>query len=482
MCGIVGAVLAEGSVQRSLIEGLRVLEYRGYDSAGIAVATGEGLRVARRAGRLEALEGLLLEEQLPEARAGIGHTRWATHGPPTDANAHPHQDAAGQLALVHNGIIENYLELRDELASAGVRFQSDTDSEVLAQLVGRELDGGASLVEALRAALGRVRGYYAVAVLRDGPTPELVCARQGPPLMVGLARDGTWLGSDVLAIVPHTRQVVFLEDGDVAELSAGGVVVRGLKALYRPALRGALRWRGAVVAGAAVATALAIALASSFGSSFLPEFNEGTFTVGVFAPPGTSLRASDRLAGAIEQRLLEVEGVRSVTRRTGRAERDEHAEPVSNSELEITLVPGAKKREVRREVTRILEQVPGITTNVGQPIEHRLSHILSGTPAAIAISIFGEDLGVLRRVARDIEGELRALPGARDVNANREVMITSLPIRYRHLELAAAGLTPADAALQVRAAIDGEHVTTVNDGPRQYDMVVRLAPDERRAP
>ena len=245
MCGIVGAVLAEGSVQRSLIEGLRVLEYRGYDSAGIAVATGEGLRVARRAGRLEALEGLLLEEQLPEARAGIGHTRWATHGPPTDANAHPHQDAAGQLALVHNGIIENYLELRDELASAGVGFQSDTDSEVLAQLVGRELDGGASLAEALRAALGRVRGYYAVAVLRDGPTPELVCARQGPPLMVGLARDGTWLGSDVLAIVPHTRQVVFLEDGDVAELSAGGVVVRGLDGELRERASQRVEWDAA---------------------------------------------------------------------------------------------------------------------------------------------------------------------------------------------------------------------------------------------
>jgi glucosamine--fructose-6-phosphate aminotransferase (isomerizing) len=228
MCGIVGAVLAEGTVLRGLVEGLRVLEYRGYDSAGVAVAVPDGLRVARRAGRLEGLEGLLVEEGFPDSRAGIGHTRWATHGPPTDANAHPHQDAAGAVALVHNGILENYLELREELAAEGVEFRSDTDSEVLAQLVGREVAAGAPLAEALRRALGRVRGYYAVAALRGGDSPELVCARQGPPLMVGLAREGTWLGSDVLALVPHTREVVFLEDGDVAELSPTGVVVRGL--------------------------------------------------------------------------------------------------------------------------------------------------------------------------------------------------------------------------------------------------------------
>lgn len=258
-----------------------------------------------------------------------------------------------------------------------------------------------------------------------------------------------------------------------------GVVVRGLKALYRPALRGALRWRGAVVAGAAVATALAIALASSFGSSFLPEFNEGTFTVGVFAPPGTSLRASDRLAGAIEQRLLEVEGVRSVTRRTGRAERDEHAEPVSNSELEITLVPGAIKNEVRREVTRILEQVPGITTNVGQPIEHRLSHILSGTPAAIAISLYGDDLDVLRSAAKEVERALEGLPGARDITANREVRIESIPVRFTPELLAQHGLTPRSAAEQMRDAVHGITVAEVHEGTRRYGLAVRLRPEDR---
>ena len=169
-------------------------------------------------------------------------------------------------------------------------------------------------------------------------------------------------------------------------------------------------------------------LGSTFGTSFLPEFNEGTFTVGLFAPPGTSLQASDQMAGSIEKQLLALEGVRSVTRRTGRAERDEHAEPVSNSEIDVTIKPGFHKEEVRQRISAILEKVPGITTNIGQPIEHRLSHILSGTPAAIAINVYGDDLARLRVIAREIEAVLKPLPGARDVAANREVMIQSLPV------------------------------------------------------
>jgi CzcA family heavy metal efflux pump len=258
-----------------------------------------------------------------------------------------------------------------------------------------------------------------------------------------------------------------------------GFLVRWLKQLYEPAVRVALRWRKAVLAGAALVAGLAIWLGTTFGSSFLPEFNEGTFTVGLFAPPGTSLVASDRMASAIEGQLLELEGVRSVTRRTGRAERDEHAEPVSSSELDVTLRTGFSKEEVRGEVTRILEQVPGITTNVGQPIEHRLSHILSGTPAAIAISVYGDDLSRLRSIAKEIEGVLQGLPGARDVTANREVMIQSLPVEYRPALLAAYGLTPVSAARQVRDAIFGVTVAEVNEGVRRYRLAVRLHPDER---
>ncbi|MCA9311685.1 MAG: efflux RND transporter permease subunit, partial [Phycisphaerales bacterium] len=261
--------------------------------------------------------------------------------------------------------------------------------------------------------------------------------------------------------------------------SAEGPLVRVLKRVYEPAVRLAIRLRVLVLSLAGVATVLSLWLASTFGTSFLPEFQEGTFTVFLSGPPGTSLAASDRLASAVEKQLIGVEGVRSITRRTGRAERDEHAEPVSNSEIEVTVAPGFDREIVRAEIDHVLEAVPGLVTQVGQPIEHRLSHLLSGTPAAIAISVYGDDLSRLRGIAREIEQELKLLPGARDVNANREVMITSLPIRYRHTELAAAGLTPAEAAEQVREAIYGEVVTTVNQGYRQYDLVVRLAPDQR---
>ena len=260
-----------------------------------------------------------------------------------------------------------------------------------------------------------------------------------------------------------------------------GFLVRLLKRAYEPCLRGAIRLRAWVIGGAALATVGALLLASTYGTSFLPSFNEGTFTVFLLAPPGTSIVESDRLATEVEAKLLEIEGVRSVSRRTGRAERDEHAEPVSNSEIEVTVEAGYDREEVRAEIDKVLEAIPGITTMVGQPIEHRLSHVLSGTPAAITINVYGENLSELRGAAQEIEQELESLPGARDVNANREVMITTLPIRYRHVELAAAGLSPEDAAEQVRAAIYGERVDVVNEGVRQYDLVVRLAPDQRES-
>lgn len=261
--------------------------------------------------------------------------------------------------------------------------------------------------------------------------------------------------------------------------SDDGLLVRFLKRLYEPSVRLAIRFRIALLSLAGVATALALWLASTFGTSFLPEFNEGTFTVGLFAPPGTSLVASDRMASSIERQLLAVEGVKSVTRRTGRAERDEHAEPVSNSEIDVTVLPGYENLEVRAQISEILERVPGITTNIGQPIEHRLSHILSGTPAAIAISVYGDDLDVLRAIAKEIETVLKPLPGARDVAANREVMIQSLPVEYQPRELAAYGLTPRSAAEQVRNAIFGVEVAEVNEGVRRYGLAVRLDDAER---
>src|SRR5690606_29167950 len=153
-------------------------------------------------------------------------------------------------------------------------------------------------------------------------------------------------------------------------------------------------------------------------------------------------------AFGVEQNLSKIEGVRAVVRRTGRAERDEHAEPVSSSEIEVSVMQGHSKDEVRRQIDEILAQVPGITTMIGQPSEHRLSHILSGTPAAIAINVYGDDLDVLRKIAREVETELKQVPGTRDVAANREVMIETVPITYRRADLARYGLTPADAAAQ----------------------------------
>jgi CzcA family heavy metal efflux pump len=257
-------------------------------------------------------------------------------------------------------------------------------------------------------------------------------------------------------------------------------LVRWLKARYATTLQWSLRHGRAVLAGAALATLASLALVTRFGTSFLPAFNEGTFTVFVMAPPGSSLAESNRLAFGIERGLLGIEGVRAVVRRTGRAERDEHAEPVSSSEIEVTVLPDADRRAVRTAIDHVLAGVPGVTTAVGQPIEHRLSHVLSGTPAAIAITALGDDLDVLRDLAKRLEGIVRAVPGTRDVAANREVMITSLPVRYRQDDLAAAGLSPAAAAEQVQQALAGVRVAEILDGPRRTSLTVRLHEDERR--
>ena len=268
------------------------------------------------------------------------------------------------------------------------------------------------------------------------------------------------------------------------ELPAGAghgetAFVAFLKRIYRPALEASLARRGTVLAASAAMFALALLLGRSFGSSFLPRFNEGTFTVFLMCPPGTSLEESDRIARNVERRMLAIEGVTGVSRRTGRAERDEHAEPVSMSEIEVVFPPEADQAAIRAGVDTALASVPGITTSVGQPIEHRLSHILSGTPAAIAINVFGDDLGLLRRLAKEIETAVKAVPGTRDVAANREILVQTLPIRYRPADLAAAGLSPADAAAQVEAAVAGVTVATTYLGPRRLDVAVRLDPRER---
>ncbi|MCB9895635.1 MAG: efflux RND transporter permease subunit [Planctomycetes bacterium] len=257
------------------------------------------------------------------------------------------------------------------------------------------------------------------------------------------------------------------------------VLVRALKRGYTPTLKAAIKLRVVVMVLALAGTVGSIAFAGTYGTRFLPEFNEGTFTVFLNAPPGTSLYESDRLAVGVEKRLAEIEGVKHVVRRTGRAERDQHAHGVSVSEIEVSVAPGYTKEEVRGHIDEVLSKIPGITSMVGQPIEHRLSHLLSGTPAAIAINVYGDDLDTLRKIAKEIEGQLTGLPGARDIAANREVMIETIPIHYRRADLARYGFSPGDAATQVEAAFNGVKVADVNQGVRRYEMVVRLDPEQR---
>jgi len=271
--------------------------------------------------------------------------------------------------------------------------------------------------------------------------------------------------------------------GDTAHTTHGdGWLVRWLKARYTRTLQWTLRHTRAVLLASAAATIASLGLLSTYGTSFLPEFHEGTYTVFLMAPPGTSLLESDRLARGVEAQLVALPGVRAVVRRTGRAERDEHAEPVSSSEIEVSVLPGHDQRAVRAGIDRILAEVPGITTSIGQPIEHRLSHVLSGTPAAIAVTAQGDDLAVLRDLAQRIAAELRAIPGTRDVAANREVTTPSLPVRYRPQDLAAAGLSPAAAAEQVQAAFGGTTTAEIRDGARRIRLLVRLHDDERSTP
>jgi len=224
MCGIVGYVGPRQCVDL-IVGGLRKLEYRGYDSAGVAVVGPTGLAVKRAKGKLANLVRLLGESPLPGC-TGIGHTRWATHGRPSDENAHPH--AYGGVAVVHNGIIENHLELKAALAARGHRFSSETDTEIFAHLIADALAGGArDLTRAVRATLAQVRGTYAIAVVSEKSPDEIVAAKNASPLVVGHGKGESFLASDVPAILEHTREVSYLEEGELAVLTAGGIEIQG---------------------------------------------------------------------------------------------------------------------------------------------------------------------------------------------------------------------------------------------------------------
>ena len=213
MCGIIGYV-GEGSTSEMLLAGLRSLEYRGYDSAGIAVVRESELTVLRSEGKLDNLA-----RQVDPAKIvgsyGLGHTRWATHGRPNEENAHPHRDCDGSIVVVHNGIVENYLDLKTALADEGHRFVTETDTEVIAHTIEKFFEG--SLSEAVRRTLGELEGVFAFVALSAAEPDLLVGARMGPPLVVGLGEGESFIASDVPAFLSHTRTAVFLDDGDVAE-------------------------------------------------------------------------------------------------------------------------------------------------------------------------------------------------------------------------------------------------------------------------
>ncbi|WP_341279752.1 glutamine--fructose-6-phosphate transaminase (isomerizing) [Paenibacillus sp. FSL H8-0537] len=219
MCGIVGYIGKRDS-QAILIEGLKKLEYRGYDSAGIAVFTDNGLEVSKAKGRLANLEGKLQGEPL-HGSVGIGHTRWATHGKPSDVNSHPHTDNSAKFSVVHNGIIENYLDLKDELTVKGHVFVSETDTEVISHLVADEYDG--NIIEAVQRAVKRMRGAFALGVLTEFEPEKLVAVRFASPLVIGVGKGENFIGSDIPAILEHTRDVYILDDGEMAILTRDGV-------------------------------------------------------------------------------------------------------------------------------------------------------------------------------------------------------------------------------------------------------------------
>lgn len=219
MCGIVGYI-GKRDTQKVLLEGLKKLEYRGYDSAGIAVFTPDGLQIAKSIGRLANLESKLEGAPLVGS-AGIGHTRWATHGKPSDVNSHPHTDHSQKFSVVHNGIIENYLELKEELIGQGFEFVSETDTEVISHLVAREYEG--DIVKAVQKAITFMRGAFALGVLTEYEPNKLVAVRQASPLIIGLGEGENFIGSDIPAILNYTRNVYILNDGEMAVLTEDAV-------------------------------------------------------------------------------------------------------------------------------------------------------------------------------------------------------------------------------------------------------------------
>ncbi|PPC85876.1 MAG: glutamine--fructose-6-phosphate aminotransferase, partial [Hyphomicrobium sp.] len=235
MCGIVG-ILGKSAVATNLVDALRRLEYRGYDSAGIATVEHGALERRRAEGKLRNLESRLLSEPLA-GRTGIGHTRWATHGRPTERNAHPHMTA--NVSVVHNGIIENFRELRLALEAKGHRFETETDTEAVVHLITDEMKRGLSPIDAVREALTHLQGAFALGIIFAGNDDLMIAARQGSPLAIGYGSGEMYLGSDAIALAPFTDAITYLEEGDWAVLRRAGVEIfdRSNARVERPVIK-----------------------------------------------------------------------------------------------------------------------------------------------------------------------------------------------------------------------------------------------------
>ena len=225
MCGIIGFAGKTEAVP-ILLDGLERLEYRGYDSAGVAVVSADGrLQVKKSKGRLSVLRELLDSQNPLSGNIGIGHTKWATHGEPNDTNAHPHVGQEGKIAVVHNGIIENYLEIKNSLIRKGVVFSSDTDTEVIVQLLEYYYRKKSNLMDAVYAVLNRIKGAYAMGILCSDFPGQIVAARKDAPLLIGYGQEGNYIASDVTALLAHTRTVTYMEDDEVAVITADDVQI-----------------------------------------------------------------------------------------------------------------------------------------------------------------------------------------------------------------------------------------------------------------
>lgn len=242
MCGIVGYIGPQNATP-IVLEGLKKLEYRGYDSAGLAVLTNHHIEVRRDSGKLSRLMELLLEQPI-KGKVGIGHTRWATHGEPTARNAHPHVGSAGKVVLVHNGIVENYIQLKQELIANGVKFQSDTDTETIVQLIEQTMENGASLEDAVRSSLLRLKGAHGVVVMSPLEPDKLIAARIGNAggVVIGLGEGENFVASDVPAILEHTRRLIFLESRQMAVLTRDTVTITTLDGAKVKPVVSAIAW------------------------------------------------------------------------------------------------------------------------------------------------------------------------------------------------------------------------------------------------